>query len=197
MYIYMYICMHENFQNFVQYLCWHGLCAWVRGRGCYVHDGNQYGGGAGQAYSSRASTRTQHEDILAAACRCQHTIYLWLNRVRSQSQVATKRVFVTVELNDKTAQQVDALVANLRDSFPLDRKQLDSVVRWVEPDAMHITLHTLEVQVPHLDRAQELLTQAVRELDLASFTGRPSRNLHKPYVALSHVLGHSLVACVF
>ena len=117
---------------------------------------------------------------------CKHThkkalhLLVWLNRVFSQSQVATKRIFVTVELKDQTAQQVDALVANLRDSFPLDRKQLDSVVRWVEADAMHITLHTLEVQVPHLDRAQELLTQAVRELDLASFTGRPPKNLRRP-----------------
>ena len=123
---------------------------------------------------SHANTHTHKE---------AHHLRVWPNRVCSQ--VATKRIFVTVELKDKTVQQVDALVANLRDSFPLDRKQLDSVVRWVEPDAMHITLHTLDVQVPHLDRAQELLAQAVRELDLASFTGRPPRNLRTPLVALS------------
>ena len=68
--------------------------------------------------------------------------------------VATKRVFVTVELREEEAKQVGALVASLRSSFPLDNKQLDSVVRWVQPDVMHITLHTLEVAVPRLEEMQ-------------------------------------------
>ncbi len=107
------------------------------------------------------------------------------NVVALERQVETKRVFVTVELKESTAQQVGALVANLRDNFPLDRKQLDSVVRWVEPGAMHITLHTLEVQVSHLDQTQELLTRVVRELDLASFNGsNPSALCGVPQPAL-------------
>ena len=50
--------------------------------------------------------------------------------------------------------EVEGIVARLRERFPLDTKQLDSVVRWVEPGVMHITLHTLEVEQARLIEAQ-------------------------------------------
>ena len=73
-----------------------------------------------------------------------------------EQAVATKRVFVTIELQEETAQQVGTVITRLRDRFPLDAKQLDSVVRWVEPGVMHITLHSLEVAAPRLEEAQVL-----------------------------------------
>jgi hypothetical protein len=74
-----------------------------------------------------------------------------------EQAVATKRVFVTIELQEETAQQVGAVITRLRERFPLDAKQLDSVVRWVEPGVMHITLHSLEVAAPRLEEAQVLM----------------------------------------
>jgi hypothetical protein len=98
------------------------------------------------------------------------------------ADVATKRVFITVVLKDETVQQLGALVANLRDQFPLDSKQLDAVVRWVEPGAMHITLQTLDVAE---SRIQETVVSSsrVRKHSVCICCHGASRDSHIP---LSH-----------
>ena len=86
------------------------------------------------------------------------------------THVATKRVFVTLVLKEEAAQQCSALVANLREQYPLDSKQLDELVHWIDPASLHVTLHTLDVPVPRLEQAQEMILKTIRDLELPAFS---------------------------
>ena len=85
------------------------------------------------------------------------------------TEVTTKRLFVTVVLKHKTTELVGKLLDELRRSFPLEPKVLDQAVRWIEPNVMHITLHTLEVAEPRVEETQDLICGTVAGLDMAAF----------------------------
>jgi len=117
---------------------------------------------AGVSFSDKGDTETS-DDLMEARDEEQDSLFDdEVAGARPPAQiaydgeptVATKRLFVTIELSEETAHEVEGIVARLRERFPLDTKQLDSVVRWVEPGVMHITLHTLEVEQARLIEAQ-------------------------------------------
>mmetsp|Transcript_28271 Transcript_28271/g.44072 ORF Transcript_28271/g.44072 Transcript_28271/m.44072 type:complete len:724 (+) Transcript_28271:60-2231(+) len=87
-------------------------------------------------------------------------------------EVATRRLFVAVTLEDQERDQVSRIVEDLKRTFPLDTKALDSVVRWVQPQTLHITLQTLDVREDRLGEAEELCQRVVKELGVKEFSVR-------------------------
>jgi 2'-5' RNA ligase len=60
--------------------------------------------------------------------------------------VRTRRVFVAVTLEPEARAAVAEVAAGLRRDFPLDARLLEGAVRWVDPEAYHVTLDALDVE---------------------------------------------------
>lgn len=79
-----------------------------------------------------------------------------------RAQVATRRVFVVIMLDDAARDAVSGTASMLRDKFPLENRQLDRVLRWVDKDAMHITIKSVDVPEDGMDRVVDSLERSIR-----------------------------------
>ena len=75
--------------------------------------------------------------------------------------VRTRRVFVAVTLEAEARAAIAEVAAGLRRDFPLDGRVLDGVVRWVEPEAYHVTLEALDVDPAKLPDVVAAVGRAV------------------------------------
>ena len=60
---------------------------------------------------------------------------------------ATRRVFVVVSIEPRARDQIMEVVSQLCRSFPLDVKVLDSLINWVRPERLHVTLQVMDVPI--------------------------------------------------
>ncbi|EKX51397.1 hypothetical protein GUITHDRAFT_102667 [Guillardia theta CCMP2712] len=86
-----------------------------------------------------------------------------------ETQVATKRIFATISLSEHSKVQLTKLLDTIRREFPLDSKLLDSLVRWIDPNTMHITIQTFDVPGESMDEVLQSVQEAVRTANISPF----------------------------
>eukprot|EP00960_Hanusia_phi_P064621 765852-Hanusia_phi.AAC.6 len=88
---------------------------------------------------------------------------------RKVGAVATKRIFATISLSESSKIQLTKLLDTIRREFPLDSKLIDNLVRWIDPNTMHITIQTFDIPGESMDAVLQSVQEAVQLANLRSF----------------------------
>jgi 2'-5' RNA ligase len=85
---------------------------------------------------------------------------------------ATRRVFVVVSIEPRARDQIMEVVSQLCRSFPLDVKVLDSLINWVRPERLHVTLQAMDVPIGETQEIGDALAETIEARALEAFTVR-------------------------